>query len=81
MAVTIRLFAAARAAAGVSELQGQPGTLRSVLDALTAEHPALAEVLPRCSFLVNGTATHGDPAEVVVEEGVEVDVLPPFAGG
>jgi len=81
VAVTIRLFAAARAAAGVSELQGQPGTLRSVLDALTAEHPALAEVLPRCSFLVNGTATHGDPAEVVVEEGVEVDVLPPFAGG
>jgi len=54
---------------------------RSVLDALTTEHPDLTEVLPRCSFLVNGTATHGDPAEVVVEEGVEVDVLPPFAGG
>ena len=81
MAVTIRLFAAARAAAGVSELQGQPGTLQSVLDALTTEHPDLTEVLPRCSFLVNGTATHGDPAGVVVEEGVEVDVLPPFAGG
>lgn len=81
MAVTIRLFAAARAAAGVSELQGQPGTLQSILDALTAEHPDLTEVLPRCSFLVDGTATHGDPVEVVVEEGAEVDVLPPFAGG
>ena len=81
MAVTIRLFAAARAAAGVSELQGGSGTLQSILDALTAEHPALLDVLPRCSFLVDGTATHGDPAEVSVEDGAEVDVLPPFAGG
>jgi len=30
---------------------------------------------------VDGTATHGDPAEVTVEDGAEVDVLPPFAGG
>ncbi len=81
MTVTIRLFAAARAAAGTDSVSAEPGTLAQVTDSLTLRFPALREVLPRCSFLIDGTATHGDPEAVQVPVDSEVDVLPPFAGG
>ena len=81
MPVTVRLFAAARAAAGTSETSVSPGSLQSVLDGLIANSPELAGVLPRCSYLVDGVAVHGDPRNVEVGEGAELDVLPPFAGG
>lgn len=81
MAVTVRFFAAARSAAGTAQIEAEPGTLASLLAGLVALMPGLQEVLPRCSFLVNGIAVHGDPAEVTVESGAELDVLPPFAGG
>jgi molybdopterin converting factor small subunit len=38
-------------------------------------------VRPRCSFLVDGLAAHGDPEEILLEDGATLDVLPPFAGG
>lgn len=86
MPVTVRFFAAARSAAGVGEVlleSGtlQPGTLESLTAELTRLHPDLEPVLPRCSFLLNGTAVHGAWASIDVNEGDEVDVLPPFAGG
>jgi molybdopterin converting factor small subunit len=81
MPVTVRLFAAARAAAGISETSAPPGSLQSVLDGLVSNSPALATVLPRCSYLIDGVATHEEPSHIEVGEGSEVDVLPPFAGG
>ena len=81
MPVKVRLFAAARAAAGTESMQVPAGPLVSVLDGLIVDHPALAEVLPRCSYLIDGLAVHGDPVDVLVPEGAELDVLPPFAGG
>jgi molybdopterin synthase sulfur carrier subunit len=81
MTVSVRLFAAARAAAGVGEVQVDPGSLGTILRALESDYPSLAEVLPRCSYLVDGIAVHGDPDEVMVSDGLELDVLPPFAGG
>ena len=81
MTVSVRLFAAARAAAGVGEVQVDPGSLGIILRALESDHPSLAEVLPRCSYLVDGVAVHGDPDEITVSDGLELDVLPPFAGG
>ena len=81
MTVSVRLFAAARAAAGVGEVQADPGDLGAILRALKAGYPSLAEVLPRCSYLVDGIAVHGDPDEITVGDGLELDVLPPFAGG
>ena len=81
MSVSVRLFAAARAAAGVGEVQVDPGSLGTILRALESDHPSLAEVLPRCSYLVDGVAVHGDPDEITVSDGLELDVLPPFAGG
>lgn len=93
--ITIRYFAAARAAAGLTEeiLPVVPadadgpddpaGRLTSVgaVVALIAERhgPALTRVLPRCSYLLDEVAVHG-PA-TPVRDGQVLDVLPPFAGG
>jgi sulfur-carrier protein len=81
--VTVRYFAAARAAAGVREevfeLDG-PADLAAVLQLATDHHGApLARVLRRCSFLVDEVATHGP--RTTMADGAIVDVLPPFAGG
>ena len=81
MSVKVRLFAAARAAAGTESAHAPAGTLHSILDGLVVEYPPLADVLPRCSYLVDGLAVHGEPTEVHVHDGAELDVLPPFAGG
>ena len=81
--VTVRFFAAARAAAGVDQEQidvQAPAFVADVLEAAVDAHgPKLAEVLRRCSFLLDETAVHGD--QVPVAQGSVLDVLPPFAGG
>ena len=79
MAVTVRLFAAARAAVGVSELMVSAGTLGSVLDEAVVTGPGLGNVLPQCSFLVNEVSCRD--MTMAVSDGDVVDVLPPFAGG
>jgi molybdopterin synthase sulfur carrier subunit len=81
--VTIRYFAAARAAAGAeTEPIAVPGgaTVDDVVAAVRARHGTeLARVLDRCSFLLDEVAVR-DRA-TVVPTGATVDVLPPFAGG
>lgn len=77
--VEVHLFAAARAAAGAAVLHVQPGTLREVLDRSVEQRPGLAEVLPRCSYLVDQISTRDEQQGVPAES--RVDVLPPFAGG
>jgi molybdopterin synthase sulfur carrier subunit len=86
--VTVRYWAAARAAAGVqSDLVPVTGTttLADVLAAVRALHvdrPRLGEVVAVCSVLVGdrpvGTR---DPRAVVLAAGETVELLPPFAGG
>lgn len=76
--VTVRLFAAARSAAGTGETTAAPGTLASVIDDLVARFPQVQRVTPMCSFLVDGLRS-GPDAPVL--PGATVDVLPPFAGG
>lgn len=86
--VTVRYFAAARAAAGV-ETETLPlasaCTLEEFRALIVAAHPEppageppLSTVVPQCSFLVGGV-TLLDGA--VIEPGATVDVLPPFSGG
>lgn len=75
----MHLFAAARAAVGASQVGTESGALATILDRLEAEHPGFVAVRPRCSYLVDGTAVHGEDADVPA--GSRVDVLPPFAGG
>ncbi len=82
MQVTVRYFAAARAAAGPEEetLDVAPGsTVADLVGQLGARGPQLAAVLERCSFLCDGIAVR-NPAEPL-RTNQTVDVLPPFAGG
>lgn len=44
MAVTVRLFAAARAAAGVSEVSVDSASAQEIVNELIAAHPGLAQV-------------------------------------
>jgi sulfur-carrier protein len=79
--VDVHLFAAARAAVGSPQVQVKPGTLATVCAELDARYPDFSAVRPRCSFLLNEVAMHGDPATIEIPAGSRVDVLPPFAGG
>ena len=76
--VEVHLFAAAKAAVGLPTVTAEPGPLAVVLDGLSTQYPAFAQVRPRCSFLVDGLTA--GPA-TAVPPGGRVDVLPPFAGG
>ena len=76
---TIRYWAGARAAAGITEEPYDGDTLGSVLDQAAAAHgAALARVLTVASFLVDGVRTSRD---AVLPDGATIEVLPPFAGG
>jgi len=78
----IRYFGAARAAAGTdSEKRActEHTTIEDLLIRITTEHPALAAVLPRCSYLVDGAAVRRRSLDVAAAR--TLDVLPPFAGG
>ncbi len=77
--VTARLYAAARSAAGFSEIDIEPDTLQEVLRSLAQGNPRLSQVFAQCSFLVDGLAVHDPSVEVVA--GSTLDILPPFAGG
>ena len=85
LAVTIRVryFAGARAAAGVPEENvsvQQGSTISDLLDTLSTRHgETLQRVLTAASFLVDGVAVRDKSAAVT--DGIELDVLPPFAGG
>jgi molybdopterin converting factor small subunit len=80
--VTVRYFAAARAAAGFDdEIIGvAPGTTVAVLlHSLGERDPELAKVLSRCSYLCDGIAVRD--LGMTLGDAQTVDVLPPFAGG
>jgi molybdopterin converting factor small subunit len=80
VAVVVRYFAAARAAAGVTEERAESPTLAAlVADLAAARGEPLAKVLGVASFLVDGVAWHDREAALPPDS--TVDVLPPFAGG
>ena len=86
--VTVRYWAAARAAAGVEQDVFAVSDSIALSDVLTlvrqqhADRPRLDAVVAVCSVLVGdrpvGTT---DPADVTVKPGDTVELLPPFAGG
>lgn len=78
-AVRVRLFAAAREAAGTSEATVEASTIGDLLDALAHRFEDLGPVLTRCSILLEGVRT--TDRAVAIEAGGTVDVLPPYAGG
>jgi molybdopterin converting factor small subunit len=85
--LTIRYFAAARAAAGIETEMlvmpagGPPWTVDDALRELAGRHgPELTKVLGSCSFLLDEVAVRSLTAPLP-PEGAILDVLPPFAGG
>ena len=79
--VTVKFFAAARAAAGCDQVLVEPGSLERVIESIHAAFPALKAVTPRCSFLVDSLSATRRDGGPIVGPGSTVDVLPPFAGG
>jgi sulfur-carrier protein len=81
--VTIRYFAAARAAAGIETepLELPDGaTVEQTIAAIRDRHGAeLSRVLDRCTFLLDEVAVRD--RERLVPPMSTLDVLPPFAGG
>jgi sulfur-carrier protein len=81
--VTVRYFAAARAAAGVEteDVDVPPGaTVDILLKTVRASHgDDLGRVLDRCSFLLDEVAVRD--RDLPLHGGALIDVLPPFAGG
>jgi molybdopterin synthase sulfur carrier subunit len=79
MVVTLRLFAAARQAAGTSSEPMTASTVSGVLDQARARFgPEFEAVLDRSKVWVNG-----EPAELSdgLRDGDEVAVIPPVSGG
>ncbi|WP_237236846.1 MoaD/ThiS family protein [Rothia nasimurium] len=91
----INFFAAARAAAGLPgvtvELEQLPTPTLAGLQAYLAREftgttpsgQTLADILPRCTFLVDGVAASADSLDdaKLLQGAQRLDVLPPFAGG
>lgn len=76
--MTVRHWAAAKAAAGVAEQTLPGGTVGQVLAAAVAEHPGLERVLAVASVLLDGLPAERDQE---VPAGATLEILPPFAGG
>ncbi|HSS24961.1 MAG TPA: MoaD/ThiS family protein [Mycobacterium sp.] len=80
--VTVRYFAAARAAAGAESetVILRPGTtVAELVERLAVPGTGLAKVLSRCSYLCDGIAVRDETK--ALRSGDTIDVLPPFAGG
>lgn len=81
--LTVRYFAGARAAAGVTDESVALTGDATVADVLTLVHERhgdkLARVLASASFLLDGVAVRD--RGTAVRPGSQLDVLPPFAGG
>lgn len=81
--VTVRYFAAARAAAGVTSEDldvAEGATVGDALEVIAARHgEGLGKVLTGCSFLLDSVAVRDRATPLPAA--AELDVLPPFAGG
>jgi sulfur-carrier protein len=76
---TVRLFAAAREAAGTGRVELPGSTVAEVIDeAVRRFGPTFGALLPSCQVWINGSpAEAGQP----IGDGDEVAVLPPVSGG
>jgi molybdopterin converting factor small subunit len=77
--VKVRLYAAARARVGMSEVLSWPGTAKEILEELAKNDFATLSLFSRCSILLQGEQLHD--RETFIQGGSEIDILPPFAGG
>ncbi len=81
MKIRIRLFAAAREAAGRSDLEldlPEGAAVRTALDALYAEVPALQATAASCRTAVG--LDFAGPGRIL-RDGEEISLIPPVQGG
>jgi molybdopterin converting factor subunit 1 len=79
--VNVRFFAAHREATGQKAFDAdvpQGARAAEVLTLLTARFPQLAQSVHATAFAIN---RHQVPGETVLQEGDELALLPPMAGG
>jgi len=76
---TVNFYAAARAASGLSVSDFEGHTLAEVIAAASKSFPKLEQILPGCSYLINGAATLNLDSKVNPSD--VIDILPRFAGG
>jgi len=76
---TVHFYGAAKAAAGATALEISAQTLGALINELSGREAKLAELLPKCSYLLNSEACKD--FDQLLNEGDQVDVLPQFAGG
>ena len=83
--VTVRYWAAARAAAGVETEQVDATTLAELTAEVVRRRPGdrrFADVLAICSVLVGEVPVGGrEHRDVTLDDGATIEFLPPFAGG
>ena len=83
--VTVRYWASARSAAGISEETVSARTLAELLDEISRRHrdrDRFDDVIGTCSILVGETPVGArDPSTVILQAGDSIELLPPFAGG
>lgn len=78
--IVVRYFAAARDAAGVAEESVDADTIRACLSAIQKTHgPQLQRVMKVCTLLIDGL--HARDLDRPLLDDIQIDVLPPFAGG
>jgi molybdopterin converting factor small subunit len=81
--ISIRYWAGARAAAGVPAEEVEAASVAEAL-AIARDRRGSAHfdrVLAMSALLVDGVTLHADDLDHPVGQRVEVEVLPPFAGG
>ena len=81
MAVTVRLFAALRDAAGTSQIEVDPAPVREIVDGLCGRfgEPFATRVSVATGLLDGRTVRLGD--DTTAPDGSELALLPPFSGG
>ena len=81
--VSLHYWAGARAAAGVAEEEIEARSVAEALQlaCLARSDPRFDRVIEGSSLLIDGRAAHQQDLERQLGESVQVEVLPPFAGG
>ena len=77
--VTVRFFAAARAAAGKSEMKLELSTLGDLREFCYRQSQEFGALVESCTFLVDGIA-ESDLSRTLIGV-MNIDILPKFAGG
>lgn len=75
----IKFYASTKSIVASDELSLKVNNLEAMLVLLKNTYPALSNILPTCTFLVNGTACENMLHEL--NDNDLVDVLPQFSGG